>query len=141
MSKYSVEEAFNALNQVLESNAQAETKDFWAIYFHWWRFFYSINQNLEKSPVFSDKIAQIEQFMKYSRELSKIETHILERSKIPKEKLIAVEIIPFAPHIQNIQALLKKEQDRFSKLMKEVKKGKNPISIKRRSSRQKWLRS
>lgn len=138
---YNVEEAYEALIQVLESNSGAKTKDFWDIYFHWWRFFYSINENLEETPILNDKIALIEQFMQYSRELAKMETHILEKHNSAKKKLPSIEAIPFASHIQNMQQMLKKEQDRLSKLMKGVKKQKNPALIKKRTFHPKWLRS
>ena len=141
---YNVKEAFETLCNVLDNNITSEQKDFWQIYFCWWRFFYCVNENLEKASLHKDKVSLIEQFVEYSKELSKIEAVILERNKVAKDKLPSAEDIPFAPHIKNMQGLLKKEQERLGQLMKAVKKEKSHSRVslvKRHKSKRSWLKS
>lgn len=141
---YDLEQVFQSLSQVLDLNFTSKTKDFWLIYFHWWRFFYCFNENIEKSKTLEEKILIIEKFMQYNKALSATESAMLERYRVNKNALPAVEEIPFAPHIQNMKELFKKEQERFGLLMRGVKKQKAPIkkvAPKRGHSKQKWLRT
>ncbi len=143
---YNIDESFENLRGVLDQNLTSEVKDFWTIYFHFWRYLYCLNQNIEESPRLEDKIALIEQFVAQNKEIARLEEAMVGRSTLAKQDIPSADSIPFSPHIQSIKDLLSKEQDRLAKLMKEVKKQKNPSAkpaqkSRKRPIKQRWMRS
>jgi hypothetical protein len=144
---YDLEKVFKDLTVILDQNLMSENKDFWGVYYGFWRYLYSINQNIEECTDRKAKIDVIENFISKYKDIQQIEKALLERNKInEKEEVGSSEDIPFNPHIQEMKALLIKEQERLGRLMREVKKDK--ISIKTPSGKgkkglkkEKWLKS
>jgi hypothetical protein len=144
---YDLEKVFKDLTLILDQNLMSENKDFWGVYYGFWRYLYSINQNIEESADRNEKIAIIENFISKYKDIQQVETALLERNKIKeKEEVGSSEDIPFNTHIQEMKGLLIKEQERLGRLMKEVKKEKalikTPLSkAKKGLKKEKWLKS
>ena len=139
---YSLDESFKKLYDTLELNRTAVNKDFWTIYFHWWRYFYCFNENLQLITKENDRLALTGKFMQYNKELVDLGDRILEQKKMKNKKFPAIEAVDFPEHVQNMIQLMKKEQDRSAKLVKEMKKqkrGKYPKKIGGKMD--KWLKS
>ena len=143
---YDIDEVYGKLQVVLNHNLMNEGKDFFAVYFHLWRYIYCLNQNIEESKGLEDKVALINRFIQDNKEIQEIETAMVARSKFDKKDVPPIEIITFSPHIQGIRDLLAKEQARLARLMKEIKREKTPHSKpvqkpRKRPAKQKWMRS
>ena len=140
--RYSLEESFEKLCDVLDYNRTSSRKDLWAVYFHWWRYFYCFNESLQILNKLNDKVSLIEKFMKYNQELLDLGDFILKDKKLKQEDVPPIESFTFAPHIQNVRNLMKNEQNRSAKLIQETKKqkmGKYPKKLG--GQKQKWLKS
>ncbi len=144
---YDLEKIFKDLISVLDQNLVSERKDFWSVYYGFWRYLYSLNQNIEECSDVKDKVAIIESFILKYKDIQLVEKALLERNKIKeKEKVASSEDIPFNAQIQEMKELLIKEQNRLGRLMKEVKKEKLPskksLSAGKKSlKKEKWLKS
>ncbi len=143
---YNLDEAFENLRGVLDQNLTSEVKDFWNIYFHFWRYLYSLNQNIEECSRLEDKVDLIEQFVRQNKEIAKLEEAMIERNKLPKKDIPSPDTIPFSPHIQSIKDLFLNEQARLARLMKEVKRekkapSKSALKTRKKSVKQRWVRS
>ncbi len=143
---YDLEEVFSALNQTLETNVKSGQKDFWMIFFQFWKYFYSVNQNIEEAREIQDKITIIDKFVDRNKSIKEIEEAILEKERVSKNDLSGEDLCKFPPHIQNMKDLWLKEQVRLNKTIKELKRQKGgaldegPIR-KKRPLKQKWIRS
>jgi hypothetical protein len=143
---YDLDEVFSTLNQTLDNNLKSAQKDFWMIFFQFWKYFYSVNQNIAEAREIQEKIRVIESFVERDKILKKIELEILEAGRISKKDLPGEDLCKFSPHIQNMKELWMKEQARLNKAIKDVKKEKGvseqdgPIR-KKRPIKQKWIRS
>ena len=143
---YNLESVFQSLMNVLEANLHSPRADYWAIYFNFWRYSYSLNQNLEESNNLDEKINMIVTFYEHSKHFEAFEVALLERGKVAKDDLPDVDTIGLSPHLEKMRELQAKEASRTEKLIKEIRKLKFPKEneekpTRRRPARQKWIRS
>ena len=143
---HNLDEVYEKLRGVLDQSLNNEGDNLWSIYFHFWNYLYSLNQNIEEASSLADKIALIELFIAHHKDLTLIESVMTKRIKASKQSVLALEALPLLPNVECMKDLLNKEKGRLASLMKKIKLEKNTPTktgqkLRKRPAKQKWIRS
>jgi|JI9StandDraft_1071089.scaffolds.fasta_scaffold22207_2 hypothetical protein len=131
-----LENEHRLLLRVLDDNAVSLEKNMWQIAFHWWRYYYHFNKQLDAAKELAEKVAIIEQYMAQSRSLVEVKAKIIKdlETEVMRRGDLEAKEVPLNTPTEDMIRMMQQESLQFTKRLKAVKRqkeGKAPTSSKR----------
>ena len=142
---YDLDKEFDKLLEVLEANYNRDQKDLLQISIHWWQVYSRVNRNIRDSKTLGEKVAIVDKFANFSKELNRASDTIYSDYDVKKEDVKEFDCDnPLLPKpLKDIMKMLQYEKKLFSKNVRRLKKAKSRKTEPKKKAvrRKKWLRS
>jgi len=141
---YDLEAEFDRLEEVLKENASRREKNLWQVVYHFWRFYYYMNQNIQNSTSIKKEVEIIDLFIEFHKSRLKHLMGVFEVYDVKDKNIQKIELEKSEqqPYIKEMLQLLEMERETFASNVKRIKKEKEPKKrLKRSSRRAKWVKS
>ena len=124
---------YRLLMQVLEENYRSPNKNLWQVSFHWWRYYFHLNKQLDKAKTLADRVRVIEEYIVHSKVLMGIEEATLadiegDLKKIGEERFLEPTI---PPHIRDMVRMMQNERGKFTRKVRAIKREKGGVPLKK----------
>lgn len=124
---------YRLLLRVLEDNYRSPHKNLWQVSFHWWRYYFHLNKQLDNAKTVNDRSKVIEEYISQAKELVGIEQAMIKDIEGDLKRTGAGSEEPTLPfHIQDMIRMMQNERSKFNRRLRATKREKEGIPLKRK---------